>query len=356
MQNKVSKIWVVIITLNIIITLVALAGIVFLLVKISNPDNDTDNIISTSITPTPTKIQLQTEFNPKVDFKFTLANLPRIDGSTSNVPLRNLILCELLNYTCKWEEFSPEDTTKERYMTIDAPQTILDAIKLKSVNSTTHNAYVKLINGETDIIFVATQPSEEEQALMTEKGVELDIKPIALDAFVFIVNKDNIVTSLTLQQIVDIYTGKITNWKELQGRNAKLNAYQREDNSGSQELMKLLVLKGEKPIGAPELTISGMMGLINRVTRDVDGLGYSVYYYEEFMVQNTSLKLLAINGINPNYQSLEDQSYPLTSPVYVVTRKGIDTTSATYNLAQWMLTEEGQQVVKNSLYVPAINK
>ena len=361
MQDNKAKQWRTLIIINIVLAVVALGGIVYLLTRPSgtvNTDN-TNSQLTTSGTPTVINktdpLIPAMDYNPDVSYKFTLANLPRIDGSTSNVPLRSFIICELLGYPCEWQQYSEEGSIIiERYVDIKTNDSNLEAIRKKSVNSTTHNAYVKLINGDTDIIFVATLPSIDEQNLIKEKNVELEIKPIAMDAFVFIDNKSNPVNNLTTQQVLDIYTGKITNWKDVNGRNAKLNAYHREDNSGSQELMRTLVLKGTKPIAAPDSIISGMIGLINRVANDTEGLGYSVYYYEQFMVKNTNLKLLSINGVYPSYNSLADESYPLASPVYIVTKKGMDVNSATYKLSQWLFTKDGQKTVRDSGYVPAI--
>jgi phosphate transport system substrate-binding protein len=360
MQDNKAKQWRTLIIMNIVLATLALGGIVYLLTQAKpvNTDN-TNSQLTTSVTPSVTSklapLIPAMEYVPDVSYKFTLANLPKIDGSTSNVPLRSFILCKILGYKCEWQQYSDMDSAiTERYVDIKTTDSNLEAIRKKSVNSTTHNAYVKLINGETDIIFVATLPSIDEQNLIKEKNVELEIKPIAMDAFVFIDNKSNPVNNLSTQQVLDVYTGKITNWKDISGKDAKLNPYQREDNSGSQELMRTLVLKGVKPIAAPDMIISGMIGLINRVASDTNGLGYSVYYYEQFMVRNTDLKLLSINGVYPSYNSLADESYPLASPVYVITKKGIDKNSAAYNLSQWLFTKDGQKAVRDSGYVPAI--
>ncbi len=364
MESKPSKFLVGIIIFNLLISIIAISGLVFLLLLAPKNTTITSTTVSSStsilssVVSSANKIAMPTTYSPDVNFKFTLDNLPRIDGSTSNVPLRSFMLCKLLNYPCSWQEYTLDEVgaNKERYVDIKTTDANNKVLGTKSVNSTTHNAYVKLINGDTDVIFVATLPSDEEKALMKEKNVEFNIQPIAMDAFVFIDNVKNPVTGLTLKQILDVYTGQVTNWKELGGSNAKLNAYQREDNSGSQELMKSLVLKGVKAMGAPEMVIQGMMGLINRVEGDVNSIGYSVYFYEQFMVKNSSLKLLAIDGVAPSYSTLADQTYPLVSPVYVVTKKGIAANSPASNLANWMLTKEGQTVVKDSGYVPAVKQ
>ncbi|MEI7579011.1 MAG: substrate-binding domain-containing protein [bacterium] len=348
---KPSRIWLYVIATNLVIILLTGIGIVAILIKPETKESDPEPITTNTVVPSG-----ETTYKPDVNYTFTLDNFPKIDGSTSNVPLRSFIICKLLNYSCQWQEYSDSIDTKERYVDIKTSDENLTVIRSKSVNSTTHNAYVKLINGETDLILVATEPSADETKLLTEKNVTLDIQPVAIDAFVYLVNKENPVDNLTIQQVLDIYTGKTTNWNELNGLAQKINAYQREDNSGSQELMKKLVLKGVTPINAPELTISGMSGLINRVSNDKQGIGYSVYYYEQFMVPNAKLKLLAIEGVKPSTETLTNQSYPLTAPVFIVTRKDLQSGTAAANLRDWLMTKAGQDTVTESGYVPVVNQ
>ena len=113
-----------------------------------------------------------------------------------------------------------------------------------------HNAYVNLIEKNADIIFV-TSPSEEEYALAQQAGIEFEIHPVVNEAFVFMVNEKNPVSNLTSQQIVDIYSDKITNWNQVGGEDKEIIAYQREINSGSQTGMLSLVMKDTPISQAP---------------------------------------------------------------------------------------------------------
>ncbi len=74
-----------------------------------------------------------------------------------------------------------------------------------------------------------------------DKGIELEIVPITKEAFVFVINPDNTVDTLTQEQIRKIYTGEIKNWKELGGDDAEIVAYQRDETSGSQNNMKVFM-------------------------------------------------------------------------------------------------------------------
>lgn len=147
---------------------------------------------------------------------FDKNTLPRIDASLATQPLTDTFVKDFTGQTT--EEMGVE-------------------------YSNTHPGYVALINGEKDLI-VVTEPSEEEQALAKEKGVELEVTKVVNEGFVFFVNKENPVNGVTFKQIQDIYAGDITNWKDLGGEDKEIIAYQRPVNSGSQTGLLSLVMKG----------------------------------------------------------------------------------------------------------------
>ena len=134
-------------------------------------------------------------------------------------------------------------------------------------------------------LLVVTEPSEEELKLAEEKDVELEVIPVVKEGFVFYVNSQNPVKSLTLEQVQDIYTGKITNWKEVGGKDSKIKAYQRPENSGSQTGMYSLVMKNKEIMEAPkEDLIETMFEIVNLVSNYDNGeasIGYSYYYYAD---------------------------------------------------------------------------
>ena len=284
---------------------------------------------------------------------FTIQNYPRVDGSTSAHPLQNVIACYTLGINFEW--YDAPDGTRRIYPDYSdtSKKEIRDYIIDTIQHHGTHEAYVNLINDSTDVILVARSPSEDEMALANSMGVSLNLKAVALDAFVFILNVNNPVDNLTLDQIRGIYTGNITNWREVGGPNAAISAYQREPNSGSQELMEALVMKGLKMVNAPDMVLVTMISIINKVELDPWSIGYTVYYYEEFMAMREAIKLCGVNGIPPNYDTIFHRRYELTAPVYAVIRSNLDKTSNAYLLWQWMTTAIGQQVVALSGYIPA---
>ena len=259
---------------------------------------------------------------------FTKENLPRVDASLATQPLVDAFM---LNFTGK--------TTEE--------------LNIEYTN--THPGYVKLVNNETDLI-VVTSPSEEELELAKEKGIELDVTKVVNEGFVFFVNKENKIDNVTLEQIQKIYTGEITNWKELGGPDREIIAYQRPVNSGSQTGLINLVMKGLQ-IKIPtvkesvELTMAGIVDYVADYENGIDAIGYSYYYYANEMYWNDGLKYLGINGVKPNYQTIQNETYPILTAYYIVTRKG-ETNENVLKLKEAMLSKRGQVVAREAGYVP----
>lgn len=259
--------------------------------------------------------------------------LPRIDASLATQPL---VSAAVKNFT--GEDIKDED---------------LDY-------SNTHPGYVKLIDGEKDII-VVTEPSEEELAYANKKGVELEVIPVVKEGFVFYVNGKNKVKSLSLEQIQKIYSGEITNWKEVGGDDEKIIAYQRPVNSGSQTGILSLVMKDKKLMDPVNSVIETMEGIITAVANYKDGkgsMGYSYYYYATSMYDLTdtnkenSVKLLGVDGVIPSYDTIKDESYPIKTNYYIVLRKDEPEDSVARKFANDLLSARGQKVCKEAGYVP----
>jgi phosphate transport system substrate-binding protein len=172
----------------------------------------------------------------------TIDNYPKVDGSTSAEPLQVLIACKLLEVDYSWEYLSFWFKYPYGLMpSIDIKPEIGRFITENIHHSGTHSSYLNLIQKNADLIIVARTASEEELYLADSLGINLVETPIALDAFVFLVNINNPVNSLTTKEIQDIYTGDITHWNEVGGTDTEIRPYQRNPNSGSQELMKSLL-------------------------------------------------------------------------------------------------------------------
>lgn len=241
-----------------------------------------------------------------------------------------------------------------------ATQPLMDAYveglkdyNLKKDYTNTDPAYTKLINGETDLIIV-TEPSSDELKRASDAGVELEVTPVVNEGFVFFTNVNNLVNGLSLKEIQDIYTDKITNWNQVGGDNAKIIAYQRPENSGSQTGMLSLVMK-DKKIKEPkrEEYIESMAGIIDAVANydnSKDSIGYSYYYYATTMYGNENIKFLAVDGVSPNHDTIKDESYPLITAYYIVTLKDTEN-GAVSKVKKAMLESKGQEIARNAGYI-----
>lgn len=262
---------------------------------------------------------------------FTPETYPAIDGSTVTIPLSEALAGRLM----------------------DLP---LDEARQYVLHNKTHPAYVNLIYGKADLIFV-TGPSEEELKLAEDQGVELEVIPVVHEGFVFLANEDNPVEGLTLEQIRGIYTGKITNWKEVGGPDMAITAYQRPVNSGSQTGFLEMVMKEETPMEPlMEQVVAEMGALIDAVAaydNKPSAIGYSYYYFVMDMWGSDQIKLLSVDGIYPDKETIRDGSYPLNTAYYAVIRKDEPENSPARKIIDWLLTEEGQRLAEEAGYVRA---
>lgn len=232
------------------------------------------------------------------------------------------------------------------------PEGSYDAYNSIVASTRTGNAYERLINGEVDLIFAAG-PSKKHEQLAEAKGIELQLTPIGKEAFVFFVNPKNKIKNLSTTEIKQIYSGEITNWKDVGGKNKPIEAYQREENSGSQTAMQQFM--GDTPLMDPlgENRISLMGGIIDEVAdykNSKKAIGYTFRYYSTTMIGEHNIRLLNVDGVSPTIEHIQDGSYPITSEFYIVTAG-----SSNPNLEpfiEWVLSDEGQNLVKQSGYVP----
>jgi ABC-type phosphate transport system substrate-binding protein len=173
----------------------------------------------------------------------------------------------------------------------------------------------------------------------------------------------NPVEDLPLATLRDVYAGKITTWKDtgvdVGDEQALIQAYQRERNSGSQELMESLVMQGTPMIDAPDMIVETMLGPFNAIGGhsltgggDTLGLGYSVYYYAAVMFAHQQVKMIAVDGVKPTSETIASRAYPLVAEVYVVTRQDAPAGSPAVQFRDWLLSHDGQRAVALSGYMP----
>lgn len=202
-------------------------------------------------------------------------------------------------------------------------------------------------------LFLGVYPSEEQKAYAEECDTTFVYTPVGTEAFVFFVHKDNPIENLTTEQIKGIYSGEITNWKQVGGKNEEIAAFQRNEGSGSQSMLKRFM--GDTPImEAPTEMVNTMMsGIIEQVSSyrsKSNSIGFSFRYYVEGIIQNPDIKVLSVDGIAPTAENIRNGSYPIVTSMYAVTYEE-NTNENVDLLLQWILSEEGQYIIEETGYV-----
>jgi len=261
---------------------------------------------------------------------FLRQNFPVTDGSTSTIPLDAAVRSAIFNTGLDYETGNVTHTT-------------------------TFGSFERLLSGEVDLTYTVPLSAEQKQAA-ADAGVELKMVPIAREAFVFVLNAKNPVTSLTQEQLRGIYSGEITNWKQVGGNDAEIVAYQRNQTSGSQTYMTAFM--GDTALMDPVETLvatsmGGLMDAIALYDNAENAIGYSVYAYAADMYgTGTELKFVAVDGISPDDTTMTDGTYPLLSENYAIFRASEPEGSPARVLAEWLTTEDGQEAVANGGYIP----
>lgn len=282
----------------------------------------------------------------------SIENYPKVDGATATRALNNMIACKLLGVDYLWSEsigggernvFPAYDDwgTWEEY------SAFCDFLRERVPTSQTHGAFMNLIDGNADIILVSSKPSPDEKAHADQAGVTLIQTPIALDAFVFIVNEANPVKSLTAEQIRRIYTKQITNWSEVGGRNSEMAVFTRPRNSGSEETLREVVMNGLEPADFPESAqVQGMGAVFPEIQRSADGICYTFHNYKEMIAQIPEgiASKIAVDRVFPDKTTIGNRTYPFTTEVYAVIRSDLNRNSMAYKLYEWLQTKSAKTV------------
>ncbi|MGC8856584.1 MAG: phosphate ABC transporter substrate-binding protein [Anaerolineae bacterium] len=213
-----------------------------------------------------------------------------------------------------------------------------------------------LINGTVDIANASRQIKPEELDEAKAKGVEPVEFVVARDAIAVIVNPSNPVSQLTLQQISDIYSGKITNWAEVGGEDRPIVRLSRETNSGThvyflETVLRLGDKKNKTLFSMDTLLLPSSEGIIAEVRQNPNAIGYDGLGYVP-----PDLKVIAIARapgepyVLPSIKTVNDKTYPVARDLYMYTNG--QPTGAIKAYLDWILSEEAQKIVAKLGFVP----
>ncbi len=254
-------------------------------------------------------------------------NLPQIDGITSTIPLEAGISVKLFGK-------------------------LQEVVEAGIIHTDSEKAFSNLLAGRCDIIFtnVFTDKQEREAAA---KNIALKKETVGHEGIVFAVNIANPVETLTQEQLIGIYSGKIKNWKEVGGNDEEIVAFQNKENDIAQIFMKEFM--GEEKLIDPKkefLTTGTGKILETNATYDnsENAIGYMVYKYPAS--EYNQIKFIKVDGIEPTISKMTSKEYPLLADIYAIYNTAKESTKTVDELVEWLLTHEGQTVVANSGYVP----
>ncbi|HWP81131.1 MAG TPA: phosphate ABC transporter substrate-binding protein [Bacteroidota bacterium] len=207
-----------------------------------------------------------------------------------------------------------------------------------------------LINGTTDIA-ASSRPmkaNEKEKLKQRFNTLGVEIKA-ARDGLAVYLHESNPVKELSLPQIKAIYTGKITNWKEVGGEDAKIILYSRENNSGTYVYFKDNVLEGADFVATAQ-NLPGTASVVNAVAKDKYGIGYGGAAYAK------GIRMISVKrddrspAYEPNLENIKSGKYPISRFLYLYTRTR--PAGALKAFVDWVLSSEGQEIVTRVGYFP----
>lgn len=178
----------------------------------------------------------------------------------------------------------------------------------------------------------------------------LTFTPVAWDALVLVTSPSNPVSSLTLQQVHDIYYGKITNWKDVGGNDAPMDVFAVASPGDGVEfsLRKLLFGRGSQPVAAPRLYVNTTQ-LEASVALDPRAFGVTTL---SSVAGNSKIKMIRISGVAPSVSSVASGSYPLFTELYLVTNASSPNAANAKAFVDFTQSAKGESVLRSHSLVP----
>jgi len=190
----------------------------------------------------------------------------------------------------------------------------------------------------------------DEKLKLTEAKKETEQVTVAFDALAVVVNPENKVSKLTREQIEKIFTGEVTNWKEVGGANEKIVVYSRESSSGTYEFFKEHVLN-KKNYASTVLSMPATGAIVQSISQTKGAIGYIGLAYETKEVKPISVSYdEGKTFVMPSVEAAKDKTYPISRPLYYI----YDKTNAAKvkSFVDFALSPEGQKIVLEVGYVP----
>jgi phosphate transport system substrate-binding protein len=207
-----------------------------------------------------------------------------------------------------------------------------------------------LISGTTDIAQSSRSMKMDEKMKMKDAGKAYKEVTIAYDALGVIVNPGNKVSQLKREQLEEIFTGKVTNWKEVGGDDMKIILYSRESSSGTFEFFKEHVMN-KKNFAESALLMPATGAIVQSVSQTAGAIGYVGLAYIDKSVKAIQVSYDAGKTyIAPSVETAKNKTYPITRPLFYYYPTSVENSVNPY--IQFILSGEGQKIVLDEGYVP----
>ncbi len=238
----------------------------------------------------------------------------------------------------------------------EAYQKVNPSIRISVSGGGSGTGIAALINKTTDIANASRQITDQEKANANQNNVQPHEIEIARDAIGVIVNPKNPVQQLTLQQLSDIYSGKLTNWKDVGGEDRPIVLLSRESNSGTHVFFLANVVRlgnsKDKTLFSPDtLLLPSSEGIMAEVRQNPNAIGYDGLGYITPDVKTVAVAAKAGNEyVKPSVETVNDGTYPIARPLFMYTSGEPQGEVKTY--LDWILGPDGQKIVGDLGFVP----
>jgi phosphate transport system substrate-binding protein len=211
--------------------------------------------------------------------------------------------------------------------------------------------FAALQNQQTDLANASRKiKAKEVEACLKAFGKRPTEYKVALDGLSVYVHESNPIKLLSIEQIRNVFTGKIRNWKEVGGPDQPITLYSRENSSGTYEFFKEHVLQGQD-FAASAQAMPGTAALLQAVARDPKAIGYGGAAYGQGAKHILVSKEAGGQGVEPTEENILNQSYPIWRYLFIYVNPALDTGDVKKYLA-WIRGDEGQALVKDVGYFP----
>lgn len=203
-----------------------------------------------------------------------------------------------------------------------------------------------LLAGQCDLAGASRTPIKEEEELAKARAIELNDHLIGYYSVAVVVNSGSPITNLTREQVRDIFTGKIQNWKEVGGTDAPIHLKIRDPISGTHLGFKELAMENQ-PYGSVEMTYTNYAGITRSVAQDTGAIGYCSLE----LADKSGVKPVSIQGVLPVNATVIEGKYPYGRALHFYTTKGNES-AATQDFLKFVLSAPGQEILSQMGFVP----